>query len=562
MSVSDSLKTYYDREWKRLQTDAKVFSKAYPEQAGHLHLDAPFGRDPNIDHLLQGCTYLAAQIHHHIDKTSDDMPTQLMMQLWPQLLQDVPSYSIAQFKMTSRMAPSQRVPAKTPLVSKPVGDEEISCRFETVNDLSVYPFDIHTVSIKHHQKAVSFVINAAFERPFLLNNIDQLFFYLSDDHVNACIFYHFLRQHCIKVELCVEGAVIHQELKINFPINTKNRAESDLISYQYLFDYFSFLQQYFILSLSGFSLMPDKLDAKQFEVVFHFDRPFPNFYSMGNTSITLNTALIVNTFSIDCEPIEYDHAHYQYPVCADRYHADVVRICSIESVQGIDRNTGSVTEYSPLSHLEDVLRPSYTVSRDQGNRAQYSVSCFNTVLSPQVLSIKATVCQGFYPKRFVPLNSLSLSASSMSHLCSATNILTPTQMLSPPIGLVSKHFIRYFTLNLESVLSADPLKALLRALNWSNDAQHKKRIDGILSITSELKSRVMRGAFCIVIDIQLQLKSDCFVSAGDMYLFGDVLHAFFKAKTSLGQMIALTVITYPEEYEFVWKPQCGIKHLL
>lgn len=568
MSPAETLKIYFDREWQRFQTEAKAFAEAYPEQAGQLHLEAPSGRDPNVDHLLQGCTYLAAQIHQHIDEENNVLPEQLIMQLWPQWLQAVPSHSIAVFAFKSVSAPPQYVPAHTALHSLPVGEEKIKCCFETLDPFYVNPFKVNKTEINNDESTFTLFFENPDLRAIAIHSLKRFSLFLADDYARACELYFYLKQHCSSITLHIVGND-PIELSMLFPSQEKYRniqkaSNSGLMAHQIIFDYFSFHQQYFLVYLDGFDEIQDKIDVSMFSVKFNFNKKFSEGFYLDKNSILTNASVIVNQFSIDCEPIEYDHKQYQYPLHVDRQNSEAYQLLSVQKVEGIDKRSGKMTVYYPLYHMENAFENTFTVSRrqfDHGKEKLY-LSCLGERRVPEVVSVNVLVCNGFYPKRFVLKNTLTLSCSSLEGACTATNVLLPTKMLLPPDRALLKSFIHYFYLNVNTLLSVDHLKILLHSLNWAHDPQYKKRIDGIMNIEGHLKSQVSRGAFIHVQHIDIQVHDAHFLSVADIYFFGDVLCAFFKAQTPLTQMISLTIRTYPNEEVLVWKPLLGQKNLL
>ncbi|MFI4956486.1 MAG: type VI secretion system baseplate subunit TssF [Gammaproteobacteria bacterium] len=567
MSTSDAIKKYYDREWQRFQTDVKVFAQTYPEQAGALNLESPFGRDPNIDHLLQGCTYLSAQIHKRIDEETNTLPSQLAMQLWPQMVENVPSMSIASFQLKSLMAQSQVIPAKTALLSQPVGEDKTVCRFETLSDLPIYPFQIAGITVNHALSSITLAFDNPFDRPVNVSSINVLPLFLADDYARASELYYYLR-HCHRT--IIKAGEIQREnvLRVSFPVDLpdqclKNPYESGLLAHQILFDYFTFHQKYLFVILDGFSALTS-MESTQFEITLFFDQPMDEDFSLTTQSFIMNACVIANRFAMECEPIKYDHSQYRYPVHQDRRDGDATQVLSIDAVQGIDSTSGRVTHYLPLHRCEDPHAPSYTMSREirDDEKEQIYISCFMSQPTSEVISVTASVCHGFYPKRFIAKRGLSLAKSNLANICRGTNVLVPTKMLKPPSQVVSQSFIRYFTMNLSSLLEVNVLKRLLHTLNWTTDPQHKRRIEGILDVSAVLKSQVSKGAFFHITEIQVQVHDSHFVSRTDIYLFGEILHAFFSAQAAMSQMISMQMKTYPNEEVFEWKPIIGQKQVV
>lgn len=556
MSDADILKKYFDREWLRFQSDAQQFAKQYPEQAGRLQLDAAHARDPNVDHLLQGCTFLAAQIHRRIEEEADAFPIQLTMQLWPEMIQPVPSMSVGVFTLKAMTAQTCHVPAGTAMASLPVGDEKTVCRFVTTDPLSVSPFVLTSIATDPTKRTMTLRFQSQFQRNFPLHALSEVSFFLSGDYLAATELYYHL-QHIQQIDLHCMGEEFKASLTLAFEYVPSN--SSSLLAHQVLFDFFSFHQRFMMGKLSGFHQIPTRIAATEFSLTFLMTTPMRDDYRVAADEIVLNTVPIENRFKADCEPIHDDDTQYAYPLVPDRGVNESLELIAVTDVQGLSVSTGKLTHYIPYYQCDDQAVPSYalSLSLDAAQAPTFQLSCFHHPSKPCILSVTAAMCNGYYPKRYVQKNTMTLADPGLAHRFTATNILAPTKPLYPPKARLSQILMRYLSLNLTRLLQKDTLKKLMQELNWSSDPALQRRIDGIMDVSLRTATQISRGGFHHVHEVCVQLNQSHFSSSHDVYFFGSILYEFFSAHSMVTHKVSLRVKTYPHEEVFEWVPRSG-----
>ena len=137
------MREYYEAELRLLHESAQEFARAYPEQAGMLNLNEVKDRDPYIERLLEGMAFLTAQIRQHIDDDIPEISETLLNQLWPHFLRPFPSASIVNFTpRIGQLQKTQVLEKSTILLTPPVGDERVICRFRTASEVKLNPLRI------------------------------------------------------------------------------------------------------------------------------------------------------------------------------------------------------------------------------------------------------------------------------------------------------------------------------------------------------------------------------------------------------------------------------------
>ena len=73
---------------------------------------------------------------------------------------------------------------------------------------------------------------------------------------------------------------------------------------------------------------------------------------------------------------------------------------------------------------------------------------------------------------------------------------------------------------------------MLPLYDWSDQEQSGKRIRGLTDIRVSPLNRVYRGALLRGMDIQLSIEKRQYITPADTYMFGTMLHHFFRILSS------------------------------
>jgi type VI secretion system protein ImpG len=147
----------------------------------------------------------------------------------------------------------------------------------------------------------------------------------------------------------------------------------------------------------------------------------------------------------------------------------------------------------------------------------------------------------------------------------------PTPTLRPALrhGVVWR-LISHLTLNHLSLIDyeegADALREILRLYDFSDSAQVRGVIDGILSVrTRRVVGRLggdVRGGFCRGIEVNIRFDEDRYVGTG-VYLFAAVLERFLSLYCSINSFSRTVATTNKREGELArWPPRSGETTLL
>lgn len=166
----------------------------------------------------------------------------------------------------------------------------------------------------------------------------------------------------------------------------------------------------------------------------------------------------------------------------------------------------------------------------------------------EAASIELTCSNRDLP-RLLGVGDVSLSTEVTPSFATYTNLIAPTRSYRPVLDS-SLHWtlISNLSLNYLSLLSAEPLKAVIRAYDFAalHDLQQaratRKRLNGIHDAVTTPIDWLMKGQPVRGLHTRLQLDQNAFLCEGELYLFASVLSHFFALYASINSFHRLEVI--------------------
>ncbi|MDN5522660.1 type VI secretion system baseplate subunit TssF, partial [Pseudomonas sp.] len=150
-----------------------------------------------------------------------------------------------------------------------------------------------------------------------------------------------------------------------------------------------------------------------------------------------------------------------------------------------------------------------------------------------------------------------------------TNLCTPTRPCRPVLdGQLQWALISNMSLNYLSLLSVEPLKAVIRAYDFMalHDIQQarttRKRLEGMRDIHTQPMDWLIKGQPIRGLHTRLKLDQTAFLCEGDLYLFSCVLAHFFALYASINSFHQLEVINTTNNEHYTWPIQTGKQPLI
>lgn len=587
-----SLKDRFSEELRYLHELGNDFAQDNPQLARLL---GKGGSDPDVERLMEAFAFLTAKLRL---KLEDDLPelTQPMLQLlWPNYLRPLPSATIIQFTPRKQaLSQSQRIPRGSRLFSKPV--DGVPCEFRTCTEVDIHPFEIDAVGATQtlSRSVVRLDLRPLVERPLNTLGCTGLDFHLSGDNQTARTLYLWLSQYLEQVRVTINGEV--RRLPASSIVFLGFSPDEALLPYpRNVFDGYRILQEYFVFperfhffSVTGLEKTWPDQTSQQVGLEFHFTRQLPDSLRVGSADFSLFCTPAVNLFSHSAEPIDLSNRSAQVELTPRGEQPHAYEIFSVDQVI----STRTTTDGSIGAHLR-TFRPfesfAHEIEHVQGRTALYyrysieeslredgvthRIAFVRADANAYIGELETASIDLTCTNRDLPLaltvDDINVISEVTPALVTYTNLYAPTRPCRPVLdGQLQWALISNMSLNYLSLLSAEPLKAVINAYDFAalHDIQQtrttRKRLDGIRDVQTEPLDWLIKGQPIRGLRTRLRLDQSAFLCEGDLYLFGCVLAHFFALYASINSFHQLEVINTTNNEHYTWPIQTGKQPLI
>lgn len=586
---------YYKKELISLRTDGLEFSKKNPGLSSYLSKE---GQDPDVERLLEGFSFLTGRLQQRLDQELPEVAHTLVELLWPNYTRPIPSFSIIQFDSVNNSTNNTNVKKDTEILSK-IKADAIQCKFKTVYDTLVMPFNLDNLNYYIHGKKSTLELNMKMTTSGTLEDLvfGNLRIYLSGSKFISQDLYLFLTRYVESIEICINDNDKNQLSEINIDKNSIKPVGFDFSEsltpqplnifdgYMLLQDFFCFKDKFLfvnIFNLNKISNIDDEIlsKSKNFTIKINFSKKMSQSNQAQKEHFSLYCSPIVNLFETDSVPIRKNLEYSEFlvlPADLDKNHSEVF---SIEQVRGWIPRKNAYQNYLPFEsfeHLDDDNE--YYSSRSKlsndGERTntylrfssvidtEDTISSINSTVSVKILSTNKDIPSSLLLGDICISNALSNTTS-----LNFKNITIPTFSYPPPIGgdflwrIISNMSLNYLSLN-----NIKTFRTILETYDFygAYDIKEKEKtsmmLKGIESINYETCEMIDKGFPIKGMHIILKLNPNKFSCLGEAYLFCSVLNEFFALYSNINSFHKLSVDIQNEEL-FIWRPKMGSKDLI
>ncbi len=588
--------TYYQDELRYLRDVGPEFAQANPEIARSL---ADRGSDPDVERLLEGMAFLSGRIRQKLDDELPELTASMMDLLWPHYLRSVPSMSILEYQPDiDALRGPLHVEAGSEYSSVPI--DGTRCKYRASWPIVLRPWSLKSVRLETEAaKPVRLVLTLEAASAAVLEDLelDSVRFHLSGDPATASTLYALLAAHVDHVAVS-DGSSRHDRAEVLLPSDSvvaagMERARAVLPfskhsfpGYRLLQEYFAFKDRFLFVNFLGLDRAVTQLGTERtLELAVTLNRRLESFPLVSLENIRLHCAPVINLFEQAAEPIRLRHDRVRYlirPVkagIADHRHAEPY---SVDQVFGVSRSG----EYKPREYP-----PFYSFTHMAGT-ADAAEAYYQTHVTANVvggdprlgtdtyLSVVPATPQGQLPQDETISVELTCTNRNLpgelraGDICEPTdsspsgvtfrNLKKPTATICPPLGKgLHWRLISHMSLNFVSLMNVEHFRELLRVYDFQqeHDVQlalaHQRMLNGIVSLRSEYKERMIRGAPIRGLSVSVELNEDHFAGEGDAYLFATVLDCFIGLYVTLNAYSQLTVRFTRSGQVHVFSPRSG-----
>ncbi|WP_349974928.1 type VI secretion system baseplate subunit TssF [Pseudomonas sp. WHRI 8519] len=587
-----SLKDRFSEELRYLHELGNDFAQDNPQLARLL---GKGGSDPDVERLMEAFAFLTAKLRLKLEDELPELTHPMLQLLWPNYLRPLPSATIIQFTPRKQaLSQSQRIPKGSRLFSKPV--DGVHCEFRTCTAVDIHPFEIDAVSATQtlDSSVLRLDLRTLVDRPLNTLGCASLDFHLSGDTQTARTLYLWIAHYLKHVAVTVDGEV--RRLPASSIVLPGFSPDEALLPYPpNVFDGYRILQEYFIFperfhffSVAGLEKVWPAEAAQEVCLEFHFTRQLPDSLRVGRADFSLFCTPAVNLFSHSAEPIDLSQRFAQAELTPRGEERHAYEIFSVDRVI----STRTTTDGSAGEHLRTFRAFesfAHEIEHVQGRTALY----YRYIMEPSLRDDSVThriafvradanayigeletasidlTCTNRDLPRALAVDDINVISEITPPLATYTNLCAPSRPCRPVLdGQLQWALISNMSLNYLSLLSAEPLKAVINAYDFAalHDIQQtrttRKRLDGIHDVHTAPLDWLIKGQPIRGLRTRLKLDQSAFLCEGDLYLFGCVLAHFFALYASINSFHQLEVINTTNNEHYTWPIQTGKQPLI
>ena len=569
---------YYQRELERLREEGALFARKHPALAPLL---AGEGTDPDVERLLEGTAFLAAQIREKLDDELPEVIHALLNMVAPHYLRPLPSATIMAFTPRRALRECLTIPRGTQIRSVEV--EGTACIFATTADVELAPLQLDEVQFSREQGGrgvLRLQCSTCNNVPLESITLHRLRLHFCGGYADAARRLMLCLTRCRSLRLAAGGRI--RELPAT-ALRMVGFDDADALvpyppqsfpGFRHLQEFFMLPERFCALDVTGFAQWRERGNGTAFSLKFLLENLPDDCPAFRNGHVRLFVCPAVNIFPLSGEPVQLDHSRASYPVRPSGSNAAHYQVYSVDSVRGLAQGESRPREYLPFlaANPGNASRPVYSLSsRLENDALAMSIAIGRQAGSlpvPEVLSLDLHCTNGSLPEQ-LRTGEVCLPTASSPVLAEFTNLRAPTAASLPPLGGNTLwRLLSHLYTNFLSLASGESLRSLLKLYifgkSGDNASQmaHLKRIDGIVEATATPCELLSHGQLLRGQDLRLRVRAENFASDGDLYVFCSVLDAFLGTYAAINTCTRLTVTDMSGGQEFRWPARLGRRTLL
>lgn len=582
MAQDDLILRYYESEMMYLREAGKEFAQAHPDRAAMLNLDKVSDRDPYVERLFEGFSFLMGKMRQKLDDDLPELTEGLVSLLWPHYLRTIPSLSVIELAPDYQKLKEPEILSKNfEVISQPIGPKQTKCRYRSTRDVELLPLKLNKAQLLHEPDGRS-IIRIRFNCGSLSEwsdiNIHSLPIYLNADTPISSALHLFLTRYVQHSFIRYSNAFDcnRQPIDLHFSpmgFNPNDRlwpkGEAAFSGYQLLLEYFSFREKFMFLNLMGLDKIqfPEAIEWFELDIVLSKLWSQDLFFSEEN--FVLYCTPVINLFEIEADPLRVTGLQHEYLLRPLRIQDGHTEIYSVDHVKSSKRNElHDFVPFSSFQHRGGMLRHT-APERYYHTRVRRGASgLYDTWLilggdafekdfdfEEEILSLRITATNGQLPRSALRNTLLNQSLHSTQLDMKVRNLSAPTMPCYPPsTDRFHWRVLSHLSSNFLSMLdNAEILRGTLALYDWTDDEMNRRRLEAIVNVEHSLIQRFEKGFLLRGVDIEVTINSNGFSGEGDICLFGEMLNQFFALYTDIHLFNQLTIILKPTGKSFTWK---------
>lgn len=584
--------SYYDEELDYIRRLAQEFGASHQEAA---HLVEP-GQDPDVERLLEGFAFLAAQVRQTLDDDFPELTHGLFQLMWPNFLRPVPSLAIEQFKPKPGAVRGSVKVARGAQVCSDDAAAALKFRFRTCWDVTLHPLELDSSTLevtKSGESSLVLQFSLTGGAKFDALTLDSLRLFLHEDSRHSRLLYHHLLRHVKEATAWGD----QDEAPVSLSVEPVGFAREDAVlpypdgvpaGYRLLQEYFVFPQKFGFVDLVGLEKLAGVQVKTRFTVRIVFDTEPSQAMRVGKGDIRLFCTPVVNLFPHVSEPVTLDGTRSSWPVRPqgrDQSRLDIgwIENMTLRAADRVERTVPWFYSFAP-----DVFREAfaYFTARRQLAADHESFQTWVTVVQPDGRARAALegvasfelMCTNGRAAGALDVGTLKGTSDTSPTVATFENITKPTPQVEPPvrIGMLWR-LLSLLSASHQAFQSGDALKAMLElmsAINAGAPGRSEKgfvmggqderatrdiqrRIRGIRGVTPAPADRLYGGGMIRGTRVTVDVDPDPFEGIGQLFLFGSVLDEFLAGQAGINTFTQLRVRYDEGRLPLEWPARLG-----
>jgi type VI secretion system protein ImpG len=612
--MTDDLLVYYNHELSYIRKLGKEFSRAHPDVAPLLRLDAESGQDPYVERLLEGVAYLTARVRKKLDDDFPEIAEAMLNVLYPHFTAPLPSMAIAQFQLDpsqTGMIGGSEIPRGSRLETEEVEAEP--CWFRTCFDLRLFPLRIAGAELVPlgRRPNIPLVADAqtvvrlrlttyGADGPVSKLELDGLRFFISGEPIHANAMYEALFTDLVGVALadgpddprpvllpldCVRPVGFDSTEAI-LPFGARS-----FPGYRLLTEYFALPEKFRFIDVTGLTPARRARFGTRAELLFFLKhRHEPLQPNVSGDMFRLGCTPIVNLFEQKIDGFRLSHMRSRYHVVPDVRRVHAREIYSVDRVSATTADGQSI-DLHPVYSSSHPNAPSeqqafwFATRRSAGYvdgrfepGTEIDLAFVDPGFSPAgsadwTIYIVATCLNRDLPSR-LPFGAdrPRIARIDKGALATVRCLTPPTPTRRSPQGrgtlwrLISHLCLNHLSL-VEGDKAAESLREMLTLYDRVRSAATSAKVQGIKRARSQRVTRRLRigsaSGVCRGVEVSVDFDEAQFADNG-VFLFASVLERFLPLYCSINSFVQFAACSPRREDGVIyrWPPRTAEKHLL
>lgn len=576
--MEDLTLRYFDTEMRYLRDAAREFAGLHPEEAREMGLTMNGAMDESVDRLFQGFAFLMGRVRQKLDDDYPELTEGVISLLWPHYLRPLPSMCVVEIAPEpDALKHSDVIPEHTEVMSAPVGDNRVRCRYRTTRPLTLHPLMLQKAGIftePDGTNALRLRFTCGNTADWQRLDLSALPLYLNGDTPLASLLHLFLTRHVAQTFIRMPGNVDREPLALRFRASGFDAdahlwdvEKSEYSGYQHLLEYFTFREKFMFVSLEGLEQVAWPETLPWFELELRFTQSWPHDFSVSEENLRLHCVPVVNLFRLDARPLAINAEQTEYrlqPLRDDDPHTEIFAVESVAT--SFEEDAPRYTSFRLFEQRGGMLRrerpPRYfhtRVLRGPSGRTETRLILGGEEfererqLPDEPLALSLTGTNGSLPRMTLKSILLDQLAGTQQTPVRVRNLCPPSMPCYPPnenrfhwklLSQLGSSFL--WMMN-----DAEVLRNTLALYDWTDSETHR-RLNGILNVEHHRLEYWNRGLIRGV-DIEVTLDTTMFAGMGDIWLFGSLLNRFFAQYADMHLFNRLTLILQPTGHCLRWK---------